>query len=293
MRESVANRVISSIREASVLYHRLLLVGPPGRGKTSALQQVASSAGAPLIHVNLELSLPIETVIQLRDADEFASARELVESFVISEDMAEKLIGLVIPQLQFEQPANNKALLIVGNYGTGKSHLMSMVSSVAEHAGLLSALSHAQVAQAAERIAGKFKVVRTEIGATTMALRDIVDGELEEHLAAMGVSYAFPGADQIPNNKRAFEEMMAAFHQKYPDHGLLLVVDELLDYLRTRKDEELILDLNFLLGIPHAACQVLWSHERADGRVRSACFPCIPTTLTYSSAWWRWKSERC
>ena len=39
---------------------------------------------------------------------------------------------------------------------------------------------------------------------------------------------------------------MAAFVEKYPDHGLLLVIDELLDYLRTRKDQELILDLNFL-----------------------------------------------
>ena len=27
---------------------------------------------------------------------------------------------------------------------------------------------------------------------------------------------------------------MAAFHEQFPDHGLLLVVDELLDYLRTR-----------------------------------------------------------
>jgi len=43
--------------------------------------------------------------------------------------------------------------------------------------------------------------------------------------------------------------MMTAFHQEYPDHGLLLVVDELLDYLRTRKDQELILDLNFLREI--------------------------------------------
>jgi len=89
-------------------------------------------------------------------------------------------------------------------------------------------------------------VVRTGIGATTMSLRDILVGELEEHLGAMGVTYTFPDASQVPNNKRAFEEMMAAFHQEYPDHGLLLVVDELLDYLRTRKDQELILDLNFL-----------------------------------------------
>ncbi len=43
--------------------------------------------------------------------------------------------------------------------------------------------------------------------------------ELEEHLAAMGVSYSFPPADKVSNNKRAFEEMMAASHQEFPDHG--------------------------------------------------------------------------
>ena len=43
--------------------------------------------------------------------------------------------------------------------------------------------------------------------------------------------------------------MMEAFHRKFPDQGLLLVVDELLDYLRTRKDQEIILDLNFLREI--------------------------------------------
>jgi len=189
---------------------------------------------------------PIESVIQLRDADEAASARTLVSTYVISDEMAERLASVAIPNLQFDQPADNKGLLIVGSYGTGKSHLMSVVSAVCEHADLLPALGNAQVAQAAGRIAGKFKVVRTEIGATTMSLRDILVGELEEHLAAMGVTYTFPDASQVVSNKRAFEEMMAAFHQEYPDHGLLLVVDELLDYLRTRKDQELILDLNFL-----------------------------------------------
>ena len=42
-----------------------------------------------------------------------------------------------------------------------------------------------------------------------MSLRDILMAELEEHLAAMGVSYSFPSADRVSNNKRAFEEMMA------------------------------------------------------------------------------------
>jgi anion-transporting ArsA/GET3 family ATPase len=192
---------------------------------------------------------PIESVVQIRDADEAAAARQLVQTYVISSEMAEKLIGIVVPQLQFDQPTDNKGLMVVGNYGTGKSHLMAVISALAENANLTDNLNDKNVAAAVSKISGRFKVVRTEIGATTMSLRDILLAELEQHLAAMGVSYSFPPADKVSNSKRSFEEMMTAFHQEYPDHGLLLVVDELLDYLRTRKDQELILDLNFLREI--------------------------------------------
>ncbi|MBK5940615.1 DUF6079 family protein, partial [Halochromatium roseum] len=189
---------------------------------------------------------PIETVVQLRDADKSSAAAQLVRSYVVSDEMAERLGQLIIPQLQFDQPADNKAVMVVGNYGTGKSHLMSVVSSLAADASLVDAVTHPTVRDAAAQIAGRFKVIRTEIGATTMSLRDILVAELEEHLETLGVDYVFPEAGTISSHKGAFEDMMAKFGEVFPEQGLLLVVDELLDYLRTRKDQELILDLNFL-----------------------------------------------
>ncbi|PLY12604.1 MAG: ATPase [Sedimenticola sp.] len=189
---------------------------------------------------------PIESVVQLRDADKSSAAQHLVNTYVISDEMAERLTQLVIPQMQFDQPVDNKGLLVVGNYGTGKSHLMSVVSSLAADASLLEGLKNDGVRDAAAQIAGRFKVIRTEIGATTMSLRDILVAELEEHLEKLGVEYVFPEAGTISSHKRAFEDMMVRFGEVFPEHGLLLVVDELLDFLRTRKDQELILDLNFL-----------------------------------------------
>ncbi len=189
---------------------------------------------------------PIESVVQLRDADRESAAQQLVTTYVVSDEMAEKLTGVLIPQIQFDQPADNKGFLVVGNYGTGKSHLMSVISAIAERAALLDALTNPGLADAARRIAGKFKVARTELGATTMDFREFVCSQLEEALSGWGVDYRFPPRDKIPNHKRAFEEMMAAFHERYPEQGLLLVVDELLDYLKSRKDQELVLDLNFL-----------------------------------------------
>lgn len=198
---------------------------------------------------------PLETTIQLVHANERDRAEQLVSSYVISNEMADRLVNIVLPQIQFEEPADNKGLLIVGNYGTGKSHLMSVISAIAEYADLASALKNTQVAEAAQAIAGKFKVFRTELN-TEAGLRDILCQEIESYLESIGVSYRFPSADQIPNNKGALADMMAAFEEKYPAQGLLLVVDELLDYLRSRMgrgDAAIILDLNFLRELGEVA----------------------------------------
>ena len=189
---------------------------------------------------------PIESVVQLRDADVAAEARRLVATYVISDRMAEILTQNVFQQLQFGTPADNRGLLVVGNYGTGKSHLMAVISAVAERADLAPKLTNKAVASSAKAIAGRFKVIRGEVGSTTMTLRQIVCGILEDGLDSLGVSFSFPAADERHENKTAFMEMMAAFQKKFPDIGLLLVLDELLDYLRSRKDTELSLDLSFL-----------------------------------------------
>lgn len=189
---------------------------------------------------------PIESVIQLRSSDEAEEARRLVDTYVISDRMAELLTGTVLPQLQFESPQDNKGLLVVGKYGTGKSHLMAVVSAIAERGELAGYLAHPAVARTASMIAGRFRVLRVEIGAVEMSLRDILCNRLEHGLAAFGVDFRFQAADRITDNKSEFVRMMEAFHHAHPDHGLLLVVDEILDYLRGRKDVELVRDFGFL-----------------------------------------------
>ncbi|AUH66232.1 ATPase [Paracoccus zhejiangensis] len=191
---------------------------------------------------------PIESVIQLLDANRPDEGKKLVSTYVMSDDMAERIAKLMIPQLSFDEAVDHTGVLVVGNYGTGKSHLMSVLSLVAEDAAYAQLIQHAKVAEAAEAIAGKFKVHRIEIS-SQMSLRDIITQQLELFLEKNGVSYAFPPADRVTNNKAAFEEMMAAFAEVHPNQGILLVVDEFLDYLRSRRDHDLVLDLSFLREI--------------------------------------------
>ena len=199
---------------------------------------------------------PIESVIQLEQADSPAAVRQLVQTFVVSKRMSEQLCELVIPNLQFESPADNKGVLIVGNYGTGKSHLLSMISGLAEHPDMAAVVRDKGVSKAAKAISGKFKVVRLELPATKKSLRNIICGRLEDFMSSEGLSFTFPADDQVDSNKDDLSSMMDQFSQKYPSHGLLLVVDELLDYLRSRKQHDLILDLGFLREIG-AVCKLI------------------------------------
>jgi predicted ATPase len=189
---------------------------------------------------------PIEGVIQLCDASEQDYAYQLIDTYVISNRMAEIIKDIIIEQLQYSRPVDNKGVFIVGNYGTGKSHLMSVIATLAEFDNSTDRANNEEVKKAAKEIEGKFKVIRIEIGATTKPLRDLICEEIEDYLESIGIEYSFPGMTDITNNKDLFHEMMAEFNNKYPDKGLLLVCDELLDYLRARKQQEIILDLGFL-----------------------------------------------
>ena len=191
----------------------------------------------------------IESVVQLLDADRPDEAKKLISTFVISDDLAERIAKLMVPQLGFDEAVDHKGVLIVGNYGTGKSHLMSVLSLVAEDAAYAPMIRHPKVVDAVASIAGQFKVLRIEIGGLQMPLRHIITQQIEHFLKKLGVDYTFPTADQELNNKDSFEEMMAAFGEKFPNQGLLLVVDEFLEYLQSRRDHELVLDLAILRQI--------------------------------------------
>ena len=55
---------------------------------------------------------------------------------------------------------------------------MSVLSAVAEHGAMADELTNLQVGEAAIAFAGKFKVVRVEIGSVTKGLSEILLDEL-------------------------------------------------------------------------------------------------------------------
>lgn len=192
---------------------------------------------------------PIEDVIQLTMADDANRAKEYVKSYVMSDTMAANLKSPVLDQLQMDEVVDNKGVLVVGNYGTGKSHLMSVISSIAKDADNLQYLQNKNFAKEMECIAGKFEVLRIEIGGVTMSLREILFGFIEDDFAARGIDFEVPDFDTVRDNKKLIRDMMMAFSTKYPDKGYLIVVDEFLSYLTSRDERQIVLDLEFFRAL--------------------------------------------
>lgn len=192
---------------------------------------------------------PIEDVIQLTTADDANRAKEYVKSYVMSDTMAANLKSPVLDQLQMDEVVDNKGVLVVGNYGTGKSHLMSVISSIAKDADNLQYLQNKNFAKEMECIAGKFEVLRIEIGGVTMSLREILFGFIEDDFAARGIDFEVPDFDTVRDNKKLIRDMMMAFSAKYPDKGYLIVVDEFLSYLTSRDERQIVLDLEFFRAL--------------------------------------------
>lgn len=190
---------------------------------------------------------PIESTIQLiqsnRDKKESSN---LVKTYVMSDSMAENLHAPVVDQLQMDEVVDNKGILVIGNYGTGKSHLMSVISAVANDADNLDYLQNRKFAEAMKPVAGKFEILRIEIGGVTMSLREILFGFIQEDFEARGIDYDVPNFSTVKDNKKLIKDMMLAFSEKYPDKGYLIVVDEFLSYLTSRNEREIVLDLEFM-----------------------------------------------
>ena len=165
---------------------------------------------------------PIESTIQLVESSKQEEAKKLVQTYVMSETMAENLKAPMIDQLQMDEVVDNKGVLVVGNYGTGKSHLMSVISSIATDADNLQYLQNKTFASSMECIAGKFEVLRIEIGGVTMSLRDILFGYIQDDFDARGIDYETPDFSTVRDNKRIIKDMMMAFATKYPDKGYLI-----------------------------------------------------------------------
>jgi hypothetical protein len=175
---------------------------------------------------------PITEVVKFSRTSDADYQKSLVKTFVFSDTFKNHLLPLMIRNLDFKYSGESFGLQVVGNYGTGKSHLMSLVSLLAEDATLVDLMQDEKPKKDLSAIAGKFKVLRFELG-NTESLWEVITFQIENYLIKQGVNFSFDGHGPKPYFDKMLL-MMAEFENKFPDKGFLIVIDEMLAYLKGR-----------------------------------------------------------
>ena len=195
----------------------------------------------------VDIPAPLEEVKQVRDSATVDAARVDVETYVISDRMATQLAEVVLPNLRFDAPSNNKGIFIVGTVRhrqdpphVGDRRRRGVPRPVAP----VCVTRSGRPARPDQRGVPGHPLRHRRIAPCRCATSSAPSSRRGSQRGAS--TFTFPPIEQVTNTKDSLVEMMAAFEAVHPDQGLLFVLDEMLDYLRGRKDAELIQDLAFL-----------------------------------------------
>ena len=180
---------------------------------------------------------PINEVVKFDKLTNDDYRRSLVHNFVFSQTYEKTIIPEIGKQLDLAAGYETLGLQIVGNYGTGKSHLMSLFSLIAEDASYLPQVQSESAREVLGNIAGKYKVIRFELGSDD-ELWNLVGHQIDKNLKEWGIDYSIL-ADKAPDSySDKLSRMMARFEEKFPDKGLMIVIDEMLSYLKGRSGSD-------------------------------------------------------
>ena len=144
---------------------------------------------------------PINEVVKFDRLSDVEYRKSLVRNFVFSDAYEKSIIPAICRNLDYTTSAETFGIQIVGSYGTGKSHLMSLFSLVAEDKSYLDLVGSETAKKDLSKIAGKYKTIRFELG-NDQELWDIVCYRIDEGLKALGIDYSIAADTSAPTQRR-------------------------------------------------------------------------------------------
>lgn len=183
----------------------------------------------------------VEEVIKLRKEEQ---AREIVEKYVITESLRRNLLYM----LEVLCAPTHKSFNVVGNYGTGKSHFLAFVAAILEHPELRPLIQDEAVRAAAERLDRRYLVVKFELGsAAEVSLRYIFFDQIRQQLLQRyHVDVRAVDLQTDYDNKQTVLNLLTDLKAEDPEAGLVVIVDEISDFLKQKSKTQMAADLALL-----------------------------------------------
>ena len=136
-------------------------------------------------------------------------------------------------------PEDNISMNVIGNYGTGKSHLLAFISIILSHPELSQYIQNDIIRKSFTNLKKEFIVVKYELPAVqNKSLASIFFYRVKKQLKE---NYDIEIKDLIDiekdekDAKELVEEILLQIKEKYPTKGLIVIFDEFSDFIKGKR----------------------------------------------------------
>lgn len=185
-----------------------------------------------------------EDIQQVVAIGNIENEQEMVEKFVISPNLKEDLLEF-LEYLKGNKPEKNTSVDVIGNYGTGKSHLLTFLSLILTNPEMVQYIQDDELKEEFASIDKEFLVVKYELPGQDKTLEDIFFYRVKKQLKE---NYDVDISDIDLNEKdpkELVEEILLKIKDKYPNKGLIVIFDEYSDFLKSKESFKQNRDLQF------------------------------------------------
>lgn len=186
----------------------------------------------------------IQRVIKI---GEIKDEKEMVERFVISPNLEEDILEF-LEYLKGNRKEDNISINIIGNYGTGKSHLLAFISLIFSKPELIEYIQSERIKNEFENLNREFLVVKYELPAIKYkSLASIFFYRVKKQLKEnYGIELRSMDLEEDEkDSKELIEEILLKIKEKYPTHGLIVIFDEFSDFIKQKSSADRQFDLMF------------------------------------------------
>lgn len=185
-----------------------------------------------------------EDIQQVIAIGNIENEQEMVEKFVISPNLKEDLLEF-IEYLKGNKPEKNTSIDVIGNYGTGKSHLLTFLSLILSNHEMVQYIQDDELKEEFNSINKEFLVVKYELPGQDKSLEDIFFYRVKKQLKE-NYDIDISNIDLVEKDpKELVEEILLKIKEKYPNKGLIVIFDEYSDFLKSKESFKQNRDLQF------------------------------------------------
>ena len=169
---------------------------------------------------------------------------KIVNNYILSGRLRQTIINIA----ENISKLNHKSILVIGAYGSGKSHLLAWLVSLLENKELIDDITDKEVkSKFKEALRRNFAVVQFELQPGASPLSDFFFDRVEQQLEDKhGITIPVKDKSKPEDFKKDIKDILNKIKEKDSTMGFVVIIDEISDFLKQKTKQQINRDIQFL-----------------------------------------------